>query len=116
MRKIVYVCVVAIALVFFAHAIYAEECHMTKKGWFGMGAKEQGSKMGDMQGMMMKKMMMEKKMIATSDGGVIVMFGNKLVKYDKDLELVKEVELKIDMEAMKKCMKQCHEMMKKPAK
>lgn len=33
-------------------------------------------------------------MIATSDGGVIVLSGPKLAKYDKDLNLIKEVELK----------------------
>ena len=33
-------------------------------------------------------------MIAAQDGGVIVMKGNKLYKYDKDLNLTKEVKLK----------------------
>ena len=33
-------------------------------------------------------------MVTTQDGGVIVMKGNKLVKYDKDLNLVKEIKLK----------------------
>ena len=60
-----------------------------------------GSMMG-MHGMMMK--MMEKTMVPTSDGGVIVLAGNQLTKYDKDLNVVKEVELKMDMEAMKKNM------------
>lgn len=57
---------------------------------------------------MMKKMM-EKSMIATSDGGVVILVGNKLMKYDKNLNLVKEVEIKIDMEEMQNNMK---EMMK----
>ena len=39
-----------------------------------------------------------KQMVATSDGGVIVMAGHKLFKYDKDLNLVKEVELKTRVE------------------
>ncbi|MBF0384359.1 MAG: hypothetical protein HQL27_00665 [Candidatus Omnitrophica bacterium] len=52
----------------------------------------------------MIKGMLEKTVIATSDGGVIVLAGNKLMKYDKDLNLVKEVEIKVDMEAMKKDM------------
>jgi hypothetical protein len=55
-----------------------------------------------MQGMMMKK-----EMVAASDGGVIVMVGNKLMKYDKDLDLKKEVELKIDAEAMHQMMGKC---------
>jgi hypothetical protein len=55
--------------------------------------------------------MMMKKMIATSDGGVIVMAGKKLIKYDKDLNLVKEVEIKMDMEKMMKDCPMCQEMM-----
>jgi len=47
-------------------------------------------------------MMMPKQMIATSDGGVIVLSGNKLYKYDRNLNLVKEAEIKMDVEGMKK--------------
>ena len=43
-------------------------------------------------------------MVATSDGGVIVLTGNKLTKYDKDLNVVKEVEIKMDLESMHKQM------------
>lgn len=56
-----------------------------------------------MPGIMMKGMM-EKSIIATTDGGVIVLTGNKLMKYDEDLNLVKEVEIKVDMDAMNKDM------------
>ena len=66
-----------------------------------------------MQDMMMKAMM-EKTMVATPDGGVIVMAGNKLLKYDQDLNLVKEVEIKIDMESMRKSMMKDCPMMKVP--
>ena len=45
-----------------------------------------------MSGMMMKDMM-GKEIVASGDGGVIVLVGNKLLKYDKDLNLVKEVRL-----------------------
>lgn len=68
---------------------------------------EKGSMMKGMmgKGMMMHEMMehgmmMDKKVIATSDGGIIVVVGNKIQKYDKDLNLVKEVEIKMDMEQM----------------
>ncbi|MCX5701590.1 MAG: hypothetical protein NTW64_01230 [Candidatus Omnitrophica bacterium] len=54
-------------------------------------------------------MMMQKQMIATSDGGVIVLAGNKLYKYDKNLNLVKEAEIKMDVEGMKKMMEQMKE-------
>jgi hypothetical protein len=59
------------------------------------------------QGMIGKGMMgsmMEKKIIATQDGGVVIWAGNKLIKYDKDLKLVKEVELKVDMGQMQQQM------------
>lgn len=61
-----------------------------------------------MHGMMMKGMM-EKSMIATADGGVIVLSGNKLMKFDKDLNLVKEAEIKPDLEGMQKMMMQMQE-------
>jgi len=34
-------------------------------------------------------------MVATDEGGVIVLAGNKLIKYDADLNIVKEVEVKM---------------------
>jgi outer membrane lipoprotein-sorting protein len=64
--------------------------------------------MNHMKGIMMKDMM-EKSLVATNDGGVIVLAGNTLTKYDKDLNLLKEVEVKMDMARMQKEMK---EMMK----
>jgi len=62
--------------------------------------------------MMMCKGMMEKEIVTTQDGGVIVMTCGKMYKYDKDLNLVKEVELKAveDMkEKMKKMKEECME-------
>ena len=35
-------------------------------------------------------------MVASNDGGVIVLSGNKLYKYDKNLNLVKEAEIKTE--------------------
>ena len=35
-------------------------------------------------------------MVASGDGGVIVLFGDRLIKYDKNLKLVKEVSLAPD--------------------
>lgn len=73
---------------------------MMKDDMMGKGGMMGGKEMM-MHGMMMK--MMEKSVVATSDGGVIVMTANKLIKYDKDLNLVKEVELKNPtMEEMQK--------------
>jgi hypothetical protein len=70
----------------------------------GKGPGQGGGMMKDCPKCGMMKMMMDKTMVASGDGGVIVMIGNKLFKYDKDLELKKEVEIKIDMEAMHKDM------------
>lgn len=36
-------------------------------------------------------------MVATDEGGVIVLAGNKLIKYDADLNIVKEVVVKVPM-------------------
>jgi hypothetical protein len=67
---------------------------------------------------MMAQGMMHKEIVATQDGGVIVMYDNKLLKYDKDVNFVKEVDLKIDTAAMqvkmqqmmKECMEKCQMM------
>ena len=45
-------------------------------------------------------MMGKAQMVATDEGGVIVLAGNKLMKYDADLNLVKEVEVKMPMSPM----------------
>ena len=65
-----------------------------KSGMMGKGMMD-----GKMMGMCpMMKSMMERSVVATSDGGVVVVMGNKLTKYDKDLNVVKEAELKMDGE------------------
>jgi len=69
-----------------------------------MGDKGMKGGMGMMHEMMGS--MMERKMIATSDGGVVVINGAKLDKFDKDLNLVKETELKPDTAGMKSMMDQ----------
>jgi hypothetical protein len=75
----------------------------------------QNREMMDRRNMMgmypMGGMMGGSSLIATSDGGVVVLMGNKLIKYDKDLNLVKEVEIKIDWETMNKTMTEHHKMM-----
>lgn len=77
-----------------------------KDGMMGMMGK--GMMDGKMMGMCpMMKSMMERSVVATSDGGVVVVMGNKLTKYDKDLNVVKEIEQKMDMEGMQKMMKDC---------
>jgi hypothetical protein len=67
-----------------------------------------------MRGMMAQSMaqsMLHDAMVATSDGGVVVWAGGKLMKYDGSLSLVKEVELKVDYEAMQQRMMKMMESM-----
>jgi len=81
---------------------------MMHKGMMaGEAGKEGMQKKQAMKGMM--DMMMKKQMVVTSDGGVVVLVGNKLYKYDKNLNLVKEAEIKMDFEAMKKKMQEMKE-------
>jgi hypothetical protein len=76
---------------------------MNKQGMMGQGEHMmgQGESWGphEMCGMMMGSMM-EHCMVPTGDGGVIVMMGDKLMKYDRDLNLVKEMQVAIDMDHM----------------
>ena len=98
---------------------------MMEKGMMGQGmmTPEKMKEMRPMHEMMMKKMM-QKEIVATTDGGVVIMVGNKLLKYDKNLNLKSEAEIKIDIEAMKESMQQmkqgcpgckCKEMMQQGA-
>lgn len=92
------------------------------KGWFEKSdtekcKMEKGKPMMGMcpMHMMMCEHMMKKEIVAAGDGGVIIMTCGKLYKYDKDLNLVKDVELtkihedtKAKMEEMKKeCAEKC---------
>jgi len=65
-------------------------------GMMGQGGQTHGCAMC---GMMAGSMMM-KTMTATPDGGVIVAVGNRLIKYDNQLNVVKDTEMKIDMNQM----------------
>jgi hypothetical protein len=87
---------------------------MMQKGMMGQQGMMQKGMMGQ-QGMMgmhpMSGMMCNSSLAATGDGGVVVLMGNKLSKYDNNLNLVKEVEIKIDWENWKKTMEQHSNMM-----
>jgi len=93
-----------IVVVLFAsvHLVYAEGMKdgMMDKGMMGKGMMA-GKMMGNCP---MMKSMMERTIIATSDGGIVIAMGNKITKYDKDLNLIKDVELNMDMEGMHKMM------------
>lgn len=84
---------------------FAEDTQNPEKAWQDsqqgpqggpgmMMGRGQGMGMGMGKGMgMMGGMMQKDTVVATSDGGVVIMQGPRLLKYDKDLTLVKEVEL-----------------------
>ncbi len=59
-----------------------------------------GKKEGMDKGMMNKPVM-----VSSNGGGVIILIGNKLQKYDSKLNLVKEVEIKVEEHGCKMCAK-----------
>ena len=113
--------VLALAITLSVFAAEREQAKTEEKGMIQRGMMQGKGMMGGMGmmggkpgrcmcGMMMKSMAMGKSMVATDDGGVVVMVGNKLYKYDKNLELKKEVEIKMDMVTMENMMKRMKEM------
>jgi len=74
---------------------FAEEAVPEKGSTAGMAMEQRMGMMGCPCAMMGKT-----QMVATEDGGVIVLAGNKLMKYDADLGLVKEVEVKMPAGSM----------------
>jgi hypothetical protein len=78
----------------------------------GMGMGQDGMGMGRMDSSSMHKMMMMHMMkpnyvLSTSDGGFVVFMDNKIMKYDKDLNLKKEVQMKVDTTGLGELMQQC---------
>ena len=97
MRRVWSLVLVSVFVTVFASMALAEENKSDTQG--------KGAMQGPMMGMW--PMMGAKSMVATSDGGVIVLIGNKLQKYDKDLVLQKEVEIKTDVSCAHKMMENC---------
>ena len=131
MKKTIILLSVAALAVVGSYVVFAED----PMGGGMMGRGMRGGPMMDSNDMMMQRRMMGGPMMggyggyggygmhpmsgmmggsslaATEDGGAIVLIGNKLMKYDKDLNLAKEVEIKIDWEKMNKTMMEHHKMM-----
>ena len=81
-----------------------DQAGMMDKGMMGKGMMGKGGMMKMMKMGMMQQM--HATMAATPDGGVIVLSGGKLIKYDAQLNVVKEVDLpKPEMGMMDKGMK-----------
>jgi len=108
-----------------AYAVWAQPADRGGMMGGGMGGGMMGGGMG--RGMMMQQgppggmpcpmcgmmmgSMMQKTMVATDEGGVIMAMGDKLVKYDRNLNKVKETTLDFDVaqmhEKMQKMMQNC---------
>jgi flagellin-specific chaperone FliS len=110
MKKITLIGVIVIALS--AGAVFAQMGSNTGV----MGDKRQSMmnrhimNMPMMSGMYLEGMGM--KMVATEDGGIVVMYMGKLYKYDKNLKLLTETEIPLDVEHIKKMMESMQEIMK----
>jgi hypothetical protein len=94
MKKTIFMLFAAVICMSFLSVSFARD--ISEKKWDKKGQ--------DCSACHMDKMMMEKKLMATQDGGLVLMMGNKLIKYDASMNMVKEVEIKMDMEAMKNMM------------
>ncbi len=93
MKKIIFLVALSVILISgMAFAQEAEKEEMPMGMGMGMGRGMGGMGMG--MGKMCPPMMETSQMVATGEGGVIVLAGNKLMKYDADLNLVKEAEIK----------------------
>jgi hypothetical protein len=90
MKKIL-LCVIVLSLLAVLPA-FAEETKKDEMPGMGMPMPGMGQKDCSMVGKV--------QMVSTDEGGVIVLTGNKLMKYDADLNLVKEVEVKMPVPAM----------------
>ena len=75
-----------------------------KREGVGSTAARPAISMDLMQNMMVMQAMKERSIVATSEGGMVVIIGNQMVKYDKDLNVVKEAELKIDLDKLRQNM------------
>ncbi len=99
MRKIKVSALVIVSIMFCSVIAFAQGFNEKNQTVMDEKTKEKRMERERMGGMIMQMMgQMQKQMVATSDGGVVVLAGNKLLKYDKDLNLVKEAELKTGVE------------------
>ncbi len=115
MKKVTMLLVIAALVSLGAYVVFAADqpvrggAGMMGRG--GAGMRGQGAMAG--RGVMMNSvdmLMSNSTMVAVPDA-VIVMMGNQLIKYDQNLNLVKQVELKFDWDSWQKIMAQRRETM-----
>jgi len=102
-KRILTVALIVAGLAGAAAAVWAQAQDGRRPGQ-GRGMTMMRGQMGD--GGMCGMMLGRTQLLATNDGGVVVMLGNKLYKYDRELKLTREAELKIDAEAMQRLQRQ----------
>lgn len=90
-----------------SHAVSDE--HMSGGGMMKHGKMMDRDSTGQMCTMGCGMGMMIPRQILVVEDGIIVSVGNKLIKYDKDLNKKKEVAIEIDAAAMKTMMEQMHQ-------
>lgn len=123
MRKAKVLVLLIITLMFSLGIAFSQSSEEKKEPAMEGAKKEKQMQNERMAGMVMQMLgAMQKQMVATNDGGVVVLVGNKLFKYDKDLNLVKEVglntqfELKLDVGPMRGMMENMKEKYEKNLK
>lgn len=129
MKRVVAVVVMALFFVGFASMVMAQDAETDTDTGASVMEQEEGvmdmGQMGKMKGKMKGKMMhrkkdmgrdkmammmkpmMQKQIVATKDGGVVVLSGNRLLKYDKNLNLKSETQIPMDKEWMHEIMRNC---------
>ena len=98
MKKIALICVIIIVIS--AGFVFAQ---------MNRGGMMTNRNMSIMSGMGMAGMM-GGDIVATSDDGVVVMSFNKLYKFDRDLKLVKQVEIPFDKEYIQRMIQNIRDM------
>jgi hypothetical protein len=91
MKKLGLGILLAVSLIMFASSAFCAKAGLAKD-WKPGNAIDRPPMMGMMN--------MTGNLVATTDGGVVVLMGNKLYKFDKKLNLIKETEIKVDGEHM----------------
>ncbi len=104
MKKNIFVCSILTVVVFCVKPLLAEEVQPTppdneysmRDAGMGGPEREGGSDRREMRKGGMGGGMMHNKpsLVATSDGGIVVLDGHRLLKYDAQLNLINEAELK----------------------
>jgi len=101
MKKTIILLTIVVVVVVGSYFAFAEK-HMGEmmgeKARHGMVDSNDMMQKGMMEMHSMAGMIFGNSMVSAQDGGVIVLMGNRLLKYDSDLNFVKKIELEIDWE------------------